>query len=265
MTHLISLSSAIKGKAPIVAIPVEGNAPACVDRKRLAGWCKGVTISRIEVEQLPSVTHYDFKRPQAHPYDERGRFVGGVAEGPLERVEHIAPGARTLIIEGTAGKVKTRARFFLIDRRTAVKELAKWSEKERARLAKKLALGALDKSQRKALKLAALGDVEGSESVTVTIRFPDRTYTASGVPVTLPGFDETSFAVHRSVDRHGAVSDDHWTVTERYTGLAAGSGATAEAAIVKARSNVTSASPAATKAIHEQIATAKLAALAVAA
>lgn len=38
------IASAIKAKAPIVAIPVDGHAPVCLNRKRLAAWSKGVTI-----------------------------------------------------------------------------------------------------------------------------------------------------------------------------------------------------------------------------
>jgi hypothetical protein len=46
------LQTAAKGKAPVVAIPVEGKAPVCLNRKRLAAWIKGVTVLSVEVSHL---------------------------------------------------------------------------------------------------------------------------------------------------------------------------------------------------------------------
>ena len=258
MKHLLSLQSALKGKSPIAAIPVEGHAPACIDRKRLAAWSKGVTITRIELIQHPNETRQEFYRPKSHPYDEHGRYVGGIAEGPWECIATVVPGRRTLSIEGHAGRVKTRCSPVLIDRRVAIKTLSAWSEKERARIEKKMMLGALDKSQRKALKLTAHGDTVAA--VTITARYQGKTFEVTGVSVTLPGFEETDFVIHPAVSTTGERLDDLWTVTERYTGMSAGSGRTAEAALLAAREAIRKAKPERLTAIHAQIAAAKLAA-----
>lgn len=45
ITH--HLQTALRGKAPVIALPVEGQAPFCLDRKRLAAWSKGVIITRV--------------------------------------------------------------------------------------------------------------------------------------------------------------------------------------------------------------------------
>ena len=182
-------------------------------------------------------------------------------EGPHNRSE----AARTLVIEGTAGRVRTRCRIFAIDRRTAQKTLSAWSQKERARLLKKTLLGALDKDARRALKLAAHGDTDGAGSVTVTARYIGGARVVAGVPVSLPEMPLDAFVVHASLDKHGALMPDSWSVTEAYTGHTAGSGSSAEAAIVTARENMRKASPAAMAKVREQIDAARSAATSAAA
>ena len=44
------ITSLLKTKAPVVAIPVEGGAPLCVDGKRLRAWAKGLTINLVAVK-----------------------------------------------------------------------------------------------------------------------------------------------------------------------------------------------------------------------
>jgi hypothetical protein len=258
MKHLSSLKSAVAGKAPIVAIPVEGHAPACLDRKRLAAWSKGVTVTRIEIEQLSSVTTYTYQRP-------RGAWIGHIHEGPHEQIANITPGARTLIIEGFAGRVKTRARFTLVDRRTAIKTLAKWTERERVKLEKKTMLGALAKDEKRALKLASYNSNDNLTSITVSTfdrskdvgtdgARPTCLVRAYGTPVSIPELSEYEFILHRSVDYTGAVIDGSWTVSERTSGLSAASGNSGEDALARARSYARKASPERLAAIHTQIA-----------
>jgi hypothetical protein len=50
VTHKL-LQSALRGKAPIVAIPIEGHAPFCINRVLLAKWAKGVEIIGVEVRE----------------------------------------------------------------------------------------------------------------------------------------------------------------------------------------------------------------------
>lgn len=254
MNYLTAFTAAVKGKAPIVALPVEGHAPACINRKRIAAWSKGVTVTKIEVVQHPPVTHYDYKRPQSSPYDEHGRFIGGVAEGPIERIAIVVPGERILTIEGTAGRVKTRCSPALIDRRVAVKELSAWSEKERLKLEKQRLLGALSPAARKTLKRAKY-ETAGDDIVTIRATHHGTRKTVHGVAVTMPALADLEFVVHVRID-----GLDGWAVTERYTGLAAGFGTTAEDAIVAARRNVATATPARLVAIRKQSAEAALAA-----
>lgn len=47
--HLSAIQAAIKAKAPIVAIPIEGHAPLCINQKRLKAALKGVEITGIEI------------------------------------------------------------------------------------------------------------------------------------------------------------------------------------------------------------------------
>ena len=121
--HINAIEAAIKAKAPIVAIPIEGHAPICINRLRLARWAKGVKITHTEVK------------------------------------------ARWLIVQGHTAKgyVRCVAKFASIDRRTAVRELAKWSDKEREKIQRNRALGALSPEARRAAKLAKLDIVETVE------------------------------------------------------------------------------------------------------
>jgi len=118
MTYINAIEAAIKAKAPIVAIPIEGHAPICLNRLRLTRWAKGVKITHTEVEE------------------------------------------RRLLVKGSAGRVRCNAAFVSMDRRMAVKELAKWSDRERKKRQKKLALGALSPEMRRVAKLEKAGIVE---------------------------------------------------------------------------------------------------------
>jgi hypothetical protein len=240
-----SIKAATKGKAPIVAIPVEGHAPACVKRSRLAAWCKGVTIISAEVIQLPTITHYEPK-PLYPRWCEHTRKTLPV-EGPKERLEFVTPGARYLEIIGRDGAVKTRAKFALIDRRTAVKELAKWTERERAKHEKKILLGVLSKDEQRALKLAKAGDL-GETMVPVDVAITGKPKVSTqGVPVKLDALPGYQFVVHL------AVNGDGWSVTECLSGLLAGYGKTAEDAIAMARKRSANASPDALAAVRKSI------------
>ena len=217
--HYIQLvKSAAKGKAPIVAVPVEGAAPVCIDRKRLAAWSKGVSISHVDIE-----THYEYVGPA------RG------AEGP----QHRLPGHRVLVIKGTAGRVRTSCRMTVIDRRTAVKTLGEWSEKERARQFKKVCMGALSKEHKKAFKLLRHDDLNGAGVEAVyAAHHSGAKRLAHGVRVNVPELPGAEVILHRS-----PFDSELWTVTERYTGRQFASDSTPESALVAARETAAKATP----------------------
>jgi hypothetical protein len=246
-----SIVAASKGKAPIVAIPVEGHAPACVNRKRLATWSKGVTITSAEVVQEPSTTHFETVMMHSRWCEatQRRRDV----EGPRERTEVTVPGSRYLLVAGRAGNVKTRAKFALIDRRTAVKELGVWTARERAKHEKKILLGVLSRDEQRALKLAKLGDAGADMvSVFVTLGEGQTRVKTMGAPVKLAALAEYEFVAHRAINAQGEPGDT-WRVTERISGMAAGSGTTAQDAIASARKASSTASPASLAGIRAKI------------
>jgi hypothetical protein len=250
MQHLSSIASAIKAKSPIVALPIEGHAPVCVDRKRLAGWSKGVAIHSAKVE-----TFYQFEAPKLD-YSLRRIYGSMLPEGPHNRLE----GHRMLTLKGIANKrIKTTCRMVVIDRRTAVRTLSEWSAKERAKLLKKTFLGALAKEQKRSLKMLGHGDAEGSGTITFNARRREKDgkesiLPTSGVAVSLPAFPETDFVIHP------AIAGEGWTVSERYTGFSVGSGDTAEKALVTAQENIAQASPASRAKVLAQVLAAKAAA-----
>lgn len=213
MPYINAVEAAIKAKAPIVAIPVEGHAPVCVNRKRLAVWAKGVRITRTAI----------------------------VGEG------------RWLVLEGLAkNNVRCLAKFVPMDRRTAIRELSIWSEKERVKLQKKIALGALSKEIRKEMRLAKFDD-EGALT-PVKVRTKDAVLSAYGVPVTIPELSEYSFVLHRKVNIHsGEMCESEWGVTETSSGVSAGSGKTAELALAAVRADMAKASPAKLATAREMI------------
>jgi hypothetical protein len=49
--HLNSIRAALRGAAPVVAIPVSGHAPVCIRAKLLKGALKGVTIDSVEITE----------------------------------------------------------------------------------------------------------------------------------------------------------------------------------------------------------------------
>lgn len=225
------LRSALKAKAPIVAIPVDGHAPVCVKRSRLAAWAKGVDIRSVRIEQHPD---------EWYPEEKRVHYG---YEGPSDLVAVKVTYPRNLVIEGYAGRnltVKTKATFFPIDRRTAVKELAKWTEKERIRLQKKTMLGALSADQKKALKRTKFED-EGEGMIPVMVAGKldtDPKTQHQGLPVSIPELPLLRFAVVR----FGCEDSISYSVTELNSGKAAGFGKTAEEAICAARLNARSVS-----------------------
>ena len=116
MVYANAVKAAMKGKAPIVAIPVQGGAPVCVNRRRLAAWGKGIEIQRVKIEEF-APNHRLLK-----------------VEGPVSKVNGQLIGR---------GYIRCRASFVVIDRRTAMKELGEWADKERVKVGKKRLLGVL--------------------------------------------------------------------------------------------------------------------------
>jgi hypothetical protein len=64
MDHINSIRAALRAKAPVVAVPVEGHAPICVRAKLLKGALKGVTILSVKVleNRWLKVTGVDMNR-----------------------------------------------------------------------------------------------------------------------------------------------------------------------------------------------------------
>lgn len=114
------LQSAAKGKAPIVAIPIEGCAPMCLDRKRLVLAIKGVDITNII--QL----------------DNRWLKIEG----------------RVMSSDGVY-RVKTSSTFPPIERWKALIAIRDWAEKERKTNMKIIAQGAIGAAALKAAKREA--------------------------------------------------------------------------------------------------------------
>lgn len=257
MKHFESLTAAIKGKAPIVALPIEGHAPICVHRARLAKWSKGVSITNIAVTGGDPYFTEELVKPKfdayAHPV-QLAEWYGRRAEGPEHRIEHLHHTPRRLEISGTAGRVKTKCSIVPVDRRIAVKLLSDWSQKERAKLEKKTLLGALGTKEKRALKLAK-HETEGEGMISATIAYSNgKRLSVMGHAVMIPQLPELTFIVHRGITAEGEYVDDRWTVSEIVSGQAAGFGANAEEAIVNARQNSAGASPARLQAIRELVA-----------
>jgi hypothetical protein len=248
------VAAAIKAKAPIVAVPVEGNAPICIRRSKLAAWAKGMKISRVTVQKNPDLEGFE------HPkriWDENHRiFQRVLPEGPCNRT--ITPGERRLVIEAHPVKspsIRSRCTIIPVPRREALKEIGIWSEKERERIQKRILLGALDKSQRKAFKRAAFEDnTDTMIPVMVSSEAGKPKQEKMGFPVSLPEMPDMSFALVKfgSVD----AGDIQWSVTERITGKRAGSGKTAENALLDARMNAKKASAASLANIRREVASA---------
>lgn len=161
------LQSAAKGKAPVVAIPIEGKAPACLNRKRLAAWIKGVEVQSVELVAQPDEWYFvPGKRLSGCRYDENKQLE--YQQGPLNVSCERITGERKLKIEGRAGNVKTRCTMFVIRREAAALEISNWAEKERAKNLKVISQGAIGAAAIKAarkieiakLKAAKLAEIE---------------------------------------------------------------------------------------------------------
>lgn len=242
------LQSAIKAKAPVVAIPLEGHAPFCVDGKRLRAWAKGVTITSQQVVVTGGEWYY---------VEEPVRYG---CMGPNNAIAEQTVVIRWLQIVGHVGKIRTKARFVPIARAEAIKTLSAWSEKERARLEKKTLLGALSKDDKRAMKRAKYeDDGEGMIPLMASIALPDHCVTCGkvasdypcrsakheiqakrekreeklGLPVVIPEWAEAKLALVK----WGDVETDtiSFTVTELISGQRVGTGDTGEAAILDAR------------------------------
>jgi hypothetical protein len=223
---MMNIKSLLKAKAPIVAIPVEGHAPACIDGKRLRAWAKGVTIQSVRIVE------------SEHEIEGMG-----LEEGHPPFGVKLPVGTRLLEVVGQAGHVKTRARFLIIARGAAIKTLSAWSDKESERLQKRSLTGALTTDQRKALKRAKFDeDGEGMIPVMVAGKLvTDPKTERMGVPVSIHEFPLLSFALIR----FGTVADDNvrFTITEINTGQRGGAGDTPKQALLDARQKAAKLTP----------------------
>lgn len=232
----MNITSLLRGKAPIAAIPIEGKAPVCVDAKILRAWSKGVAIDSVNVE----VTGGDW-----YPVEVPVAYWTGV-EGPKDMIAERTVETRRLRITGHVGRIKTRCTIVPIDRRTAVKVLSAWSEKERERIQKRILKGALDATMRKELKRAQYEETPNTGTVLTHYALPGEKgkqviEVRCGIPVSIPEAGAMEFALVRRTDHAG--DNISWSVTERRTGKLAGSGKNAEEALIDARAKFRKATP----------------------
>lgn len=194
---------------PIVGVPIEGQAPLCVDGKRLRAWSKGVTI-------------------------ESYRVAGGERDGLLVTNEVFREGdwrpLHTYIegcyleITGRAKSARVSCKMLPVPRGEAVRMVKEWAAKERAKM-----VSTLSKDERRALKRLAYEDG--------TVAVPGAGYSERmGVPVSIPEFPELRFVVVR-------WDEDIYTVNERMSGMKAGSGKTGEKAVMDARAKCAKLTP----------------------
>jgi hypothetical protein len=233
MNELVKMvQTASKAKAPIVAISTPGRAPICVRAKLLKGALKGVTITSVEVVTLPDVE--TFKRPERE-YVWRDDFRGYVdREGPANRI--VTPGERRLKILGNAGVryIRTSCSITPVPRHEALKELSKWSEREREKRNRRILMGDTVKSLPKRAKSYEYA-LDGDKAVTVTLRKLDKsTFKSKGVVIQLDAMPGYEFVLHAA----GEPGEHYqWRVSERSSGICAGKGDTAAKAVESAESN----------------------------
>jgi hypothetical protein len=211
----VMLTALLKATAPVVAIPIEGDAPLCFDGKRLRAWAKG--IKRYPAQIIWS--------PEDVPLARRH-------EGPLDLVA-----VQVLFVKHDRGWAK----FLPIPRNhEALSRIWNWSDKERERQAKKSLTVTLTTAQRKALKRAKY-DEDGDGMISIMVAGNEGKTQRMGIPVEIPEFPLLSFAVVR----FGTDSDDNisFTVTETITGRKVDAGDTAEHAVLDARQKATKLSP----------------------
>jgi len=121
MEYLNAIRAALKGSAPVLAIPVEGRVPVCIKAKLLKGALKGVTIDSVVLLENGwlKVTGRDL-RGGLHPC------------------------------------VRTSCTFAPMDRYQALRLLSDWSEKERKKRVKVINQGVLSAQAQRELKKAKI-------------------------------------------------------------------------------------------------------------
>ena len=242
------LISAIHAKAPIVAIPIPGHAPVCINRSRLAAWSKGLEITQVRLVKFPDETRVDFVGPERARgvVIEDGDFYRS-PEGPENRIETVVPGEQRLQIDGVpqfhayAMNIRCRARFCVVKRQSAFIANRDWADKERDRRDKKRMLGALGLTAADKRIMRRAKYENGHEDMIETnfakskngkLECMERRW---GVPVSMPLMPALRFAVVRI----GALVDEYdrleFRVTETISGMSAGSGTTYINAILDAR------------------------------
>ena len=119
MDHIAAVRAALKAAAPVVAIPVEGRAPVCINARLLKGALKGVTIN----------------------------FVKVLENGSLQVI-----GADM----NNRGFVRTSSTFAPMRRDEALKQIREWTIKEREKRIKVINQGVLNAQTRRDLLKAKI-------------------------------------------------------------------------------------------------------------
>lgn len=220
-----SVLSAIKAKAPIVGIHIEGREPVYLDRRRLAAWMRGVTLTSATIEQ----------RTQEWPTTGKIRY-DRATDSWVQIPEPVnifdITSLDVLVLRALDGESKIRAKFAGIHVTVATVKLKDWADKERARQQKKASLGTLTPDQKRAFKRAKFDD-DGEGMIAVRVMAESGCTERMGIPVSIPEFPLLNFALVR----FGSVEDENvrFSVTELITGKSTGAGASAELAICDAR------------------------------
>jgi hypothetical protein len=115
MDYTKSIRAALRAKAPVVAVPVEGHAPVCVKASLLKGALKGVTIDSVEM------------------LENHWLKITGTAKGG----------------------VHTCTKFSPMTRYNALRMISDWAERERKKRVKVINQGVLSAAEQRAMKLKA--------------------------------------------------------------------------------------------------------------
>lgn len=256
MSQIQLLQSAIRATAPIVAIPVEGSAPVCINGKRLRAWAKGIAILSVKMA-------------------EDCEWLGDVPDRARETRPTIQ--GRAIRVTGTHKGARCAATFAAIDRKLVIAELKIWAPKERERQQKKRLVGGLSADTKRAMRRAKYDD-DADGMVEVMCATPEKCATCvhgrvsencksqgheirpavpnpkkpkMGTPIELGAMQPLKFVIVR----WGTVEADdvRFSITETITGMAVGWGNTAELAIVGARKNIAKQAPEKVQAMVDKI------------
>jgi hypothetical protein len=254
-----TIRSAIKAKAPIVALPIEGHAPFCLRAKLLRNALKNVSIHTVEIVKTPDSERFIPPELIYVPgsYSDGIHLCGRHVQPEGPPMHAVIPGKRRLKIQGKDGHVRTSCQFIPIPRPTALLELSKYADKEREKNKKKILLGDTAKGLSKAAKNYEFA-LNGDDTCAVYLRAANNTiFESRGVAIRLKAIPEYEFILHNEVKYESSPPD--YRVSERSSGLLVSSGhSTVAKAIETAEMNFKKCSPEVTNRLKQRIAENKI-------